>query len=642
MSGRVINRKDGRSAGGAKTHKAQLIGLVLGFLYIALVGATWLGLPLPVPLAALAALWVVALRGRAEVSVIIAAVVLTVVATLATATAVAGATVVPMRPAIYACLVVLGMTACVVISKRSESAFAEIPIHKWDVLLPFVGVTGWFVFTVLAEFKRDSLLLSWVMEGDAANNFIFMRDVIAQGGIQLGGLENPAPMTSIILAIFALAGREGIPVNLLTLHDLTAFAHMWAFAIGLLCLLSGLFTQALLNRVAAPLPLRLAATLFSTALPLSWFFTGYAVDYGFANSVILLIILLASANVAFVHSAARQNQLGSMTLQVLAGICAILTWSPTVIVPAAFWALSLYFDRLALFRYRASGWFLHAAAAIALVSFILFLALPSLLKQGSALSSPGAIFPLDWRPSFGLAIAVVAIAAVAYPRVTAREALVAYTAVVAALLPVLVLLANSSRAGLGWTYYPLKMLWVGTAFILLVGVALAFVACTLIFRHRRAAVFGVGASMLATTFFIGMAPAQGVGYIAKSPVEKIWRDLYFPGQGGDEAATLIASYDDPSRTLVLWRSGLTFEGFLNYWHLKLSLGTFEGRTEADNFVHTASYGVFDLQNVEVFCRLVNSVRLEPIVVVTSDLSNEVEFRSACDVGERQIIFQTDF
>lgn len=595
--------------------------------------AAWFGMPIVLLLVAVALPWIVGLRGLLPISVSIAIVTLMAMWLPIPIFAIAGETPLPLRPLIFGALSTVGAAGSIFAYRRGPISLRELTMGFLTALSAGSGAILWLATLVGIHLGDQGPSLAWVMQGDAANNFLFTRDVLARGGIALGGEANPAPMTSILLASIAISGRTSVLPEDLTLHDLTAFATLWSFAIAALSLLAGLLAYLLMRQATAPRWLILVGSAVASFLPLTWYVSGYPIDYGFVNAPLVLIALLASVIVSF---AFRAFPLISMTIQTLTATIVLATWSPLVLIPAALWLVSAISEPKKIRHFRNWQWWVHLIGIVQLLAFFAVLALPALRSQGSALSGSGAAFPFDWVPSVALALVVAGLAMVAFRIPFSYEGWIVWAVIAGSSAGLLVLLGLNWRTGLGWTYYPLKLLWIGTVLTLLVGFALASRAVSRMFLETRDKVAGAGGIIVAAMLFTFSAPAQAPGYVAEPPLLKIGADRFFGAEGGNDVALAIASFAEPDRSAIFWKTGLPAEGPLNYWLLKLSIGTFQDRDQEDNFVHLASYGLYDLNDISVMCDLIGSLRDEPVDIYTADPSAESLLRESCPPSDREL------
>jgi len=592
-------------------------------------------MPIVVLLIAAAVPWVLAMRGVARVPASLSTVILFAMWLSILVFVVAGETFLPLRPLLFGSIAIVGSVGILFATAREQLAFRRPFKDCWRALPAASGAFIWLASLAWENLRAQEPVIAWVMQGDGANNFIFARDVIERGGILVGGPENPAPMTSILLASAALPGRFNVSPSDLALHDLVGFAWLWAFAIAALCLLTGLLVHLLITQANGPLWWVLVGSAAGSLLPLTWYISGYPIDYGFANAPLVLIPLIAAVTASFSF---RSDPLIVMTIQTMVASIVLATWSPLVLIPAGLWLLSAINGMRSLKSPRGWRWWAHIVGLGQVLFFTATLALPTLLSQGSALSASGAILTFDWAPSVVLACAVSGLAMVAFSRPTSYEVWVVWVVVAGSTAGLLVLLFLNWRSGLGWTYYPLKLLWVSSALMLILGFAVASGAVARLFIGTKGRLVGAVSVAAVGFLFSSIAAPQNPGYVEEPPLTKISSDGFFGAEGGNEVALAIADLAEPDRDVIFWKTGSASEATLNYWLLKLSVGTFEGLTEEDIFVRAASYGLFDLDDVSVLCDLIDMLREGDLDIYTNERSAEKTVDANCQLSERDVRF----
>lgn len=145
---------------------------------------------------------------------------------------------------------------------------------------------------------------SWAMRGDSANNVLFARDVIDREGVAVGPDENPVPFPSALMAIIMASGRGSVASGDLIQHDIGAFTQLWGLCIVLMCLLVGAAAASIARTTITRSGVVGMIAAIASVIPLSWFFTGCALEFAFFSSQVAVPTVLA-AFLGYLGSARR-------------------------------------------------------------------------------------------------------------------------------------------------------------------------------------------------------------------------------------------------------------------------------------------------------------------------------------------------
>lgn len=77
----------------------------------------------------------------------------------------------------------------------------------WWVLAP---ASTWVLLVAVAEVVPGASRVSWAMQGDAANDVLFARDILEARGVELGG-TNPVPMMHVLLSVVFAPQEMRVP-----------------------------------------------------------------------------------------------------------------------------------------------------------------------------------------------------------------------------------------------------------------------------------------------------------------------------------------------------------------------------------------------------------------------------------------------
>lgn len=398
-------------------------------------------------------------------------------------------------------------------------------------------------------------LYAWVMNNDAVNNILMVRDLVNDGGIILGEGGNPVPFTTSMLSLFLAGPHIDYSVHGNLQHDVIGMESFWFLTAVVLGLAAGLLAAELMRRNGKSLGWSVAAAGIASFATNMWFIIGYPIEYGFLNAALGLALLVISVLVFQFYKEHPSTVLGALFL---ASILILATWTPTVLFLVAFVLVVVITQRDNLFvlNLRTLGnWIIPLLLALI---FLFLVTIPSFIRTSSLLSAQGGVehFPIAllWLMpivivtlslmSFGLESPVGwAYSAIGLTQITAVGAL---------------LFLNRSLED-PWTYYPFKMLWFGSAFIALLSIPLALLIISRLkkrlFRFSTAAILSF-AILLSLNWSIPKPSTfmfKGSTGILFSPQGELFNDevagqmfsndqeglvVYWVSQRGDQASAL--------------------------------------------------------------------------------------------------------
>jgi len=478
--------------------------------------------------------------------------------------------------------------------------------------LGFAGSGGvvWCGVLLLAALTTDGAPLSWAMSGDAANNILFVRTMLEQGGVSLGAGQNPVPLTSSFIALFTLPGAVGGPPAVGT--QIVALAEMWTFGIIAACIMCGAFALTLVRDRTVLRYLVVAAT---SMLPLGWLLLSGPILLGFVNFHLTIALLLA-ALVALMR--AQRHVLTSFVTIALALGAILALWAPLAGIPGVALVVVAVVHRRALLAMRKGRLVVALVALAQPVALFFALSLPSLLAQGGALQdSLGAVY--EFRKSHVAILLVVALVAGWFHMRVTRSAGVGWVlfAVVVGGGSCLALLLwiRRNEANL-WMYYQLKFVWFFLAMVLIVAVAAGLAAAAVI--RRRAALSALSAvSLLVVVAGVG-AVAQatvptfsGDSQALKNPLARILTGDFFSVGEGDRVFDRVVEIMDADEKTMLWNSTDPDEDSIMFWVVQMSSTGVE-----DEELRTYAY-YHDPGSMDDLCTI-RELMGEPVTVVTAD------------------------
>ena len=552
-------------------------------------------------------------------------------AALLAAAIIANATGVPLAVALGGALALMASIASTVAFRRANEALSQhrprrhIPPWSGVALGPIVWATG----VATATIRLGHLPLSWAMGGDASNNVVFARQVVVANGIRAVGDPNWIPLPHVLISLFMAPGRAGAAPGPLLLHDLDAFTLTWAFLVAVTCITAGALTFGVARVVAATRPrVLVAASAGGSLLPLTWFFSGYPIAFGFVNAHVALALVLAAFGAYL--GAGRTPGMATGALSLNATLM-LATWSPLVVVPGGLLVAVILRRHRDLRRSRGVEKALIISALGVLVLYFGAVELPIVMGSTGLLGSGGGFlgFPRWGMPLLGFT--AVAVSLIVRSRSGAKLTIGVVTTVCCLAAGLGAVLVLGGHGLLAWTYYPHKFAWLGELMLvtLLTGLAPGLIPVRV--RERSAVVLYAG---LLVAVFVGLGGAvrSPLAVLAKSnlgssPVAFI--ALHGDGGNRDALPQAIADLTRPDELRLLWRSGEAVENDADFWTLNLRAGAIaDEMTPEDNYT-LRLLGYFpDHTGAEGLCtaRTLGGI---PVLAVTRDTSLSEEVHNQC-------------
>ncbi len=507
----------------------------------------------------------------------------------------------------------VGLTVLPIDRKWVASGFGVKTIFPW--LSSLLGAVLWLGVLSASAFVRDAARVSWAMTGDAANNVLFARDIILQPGIALGGGANPVPLPSAVAALAMAFGRDGLSSADLLRHDVTAFAFVWALLIGVTSVMAGTAASAI-ARASDARPAVVAMTgATASLLPLSWFFTGYPIEFGFFNVHVALPIVFAAI---FSYFGSRESPVVSLALLTFAATLLLASWSPLVLIPGALGLVVVLRHWRQVIAFRNGSHWLLAVGIFQLLAYGVLVVVPSLLVLGGALGAQGGVVAFHkWMLPAAASITVV-LALVARKGKNSDALFGSLAVALGATVALAVLLATTLRGSSEWTYYPLKLAWLMTCILIVYSLGLLLPAATRIFGSRRIQLGLFGLVLVGTIGFTFVAPMTSVGQ-RRQPIYV--RILAGNVVGiGDNVAQEIFALADTRKPRILWKSQNPHEDMINFWLLEMA-----SESVKDGFaLRTAAYNAFTMTHTSQLCSVLYLIGPGTQVLTSSPaLSSEV-------------------
>lgn len=483
-------------------------------------------------------------------------------------------------------------------------------------LAPALGGVVWIAVIVIAQFLPHTVGISWAMNGDSANNVLFARVVLNHQGVSIGGGENPVPLTSAVLAVAMAAGRERLPSSGLLAHDVLSELAVWTITIAALCFVVGMI-------VAASIPMtrvrvRIVAAAAGSLLPLCWYMVGYPIEFGFLNTHIALVVVLA-AWLIYLRTPDRPGMaIGGLAV---AATLALAVWSPLVLFPGALLLAVLVRSRRGLGRMPRVEAFFAMAGVAQLLGYALGVTLTSLLAQSVFLSAAGGAYPFSRWTLFALIVGTVVVGILARRTPTAAVGAVAVSAASALGFAALLFAARTTPDP--WiSYYPLKFFWLAGVLLFVIALGLVIGLATRWWTRRIGTVLSLAILTAACIVAVQAIPFSRTGYVRENPVLFVLRGDSWPNSRATVAK--IFRYGDMAAPTILWRSGFAQESVVDFWVMQMQYDNAK-----DNIaLSLAAYGEYDTAKIGDLCHVVTLMRV-PVHVITADAGLPAEAAAAC-------------
>ncbi len=518
----------------------------------------------------------------------------------------------------------LASAAGIVVFFRSREAPAAIRATRFGVALAATsGAIAWLVTYGLCFLVPGATTIDWALRNDAAPHFMYARGIIYNGGIRLSDMAaDPVPLGHALAAI-AMAPTDSAVSRAELLHkDLQAFASVWIVLLALTCILAGVLASAVAGKVATGwrgTPALAAAC--GSALPVTWFFSGYPIEFGFLNGPVVFAILFAAV---IVFLDAERRPALALASQFLAGTLILAVWSPLIFLPLTVAVVVAWKHRAQLRAIRGRSLVMLLVSLGQFLTYAAVVEAPLFLSSRSSLGGIGGLagFPKWMLPSF--ALTVVLLARKVYPsRDSTRRAGLVLTAIVGTLgLGAVIGYAHNSFFGV-WSYYPHKYAWFVAGLLIVIGVGLV-ARWSMMVSSRRARGWLLGGMIFAIVSLFGplvVIPQDSFERFSAVPLPLMLNGNYYIGDDQISDEILANTHDDG--LYIRWRSGEKNEHVVNNWLIQLAG---EGRPSHDKgqlFIMGA------LMSTDVHVCQVAGFAGVPTHIVTADRGLDASLKDQC-------------
>lgn len=520
-------------------------------------------------------------------------------------------------------LIVIGLAAvvgalCAIRLQRVGTTFTRS--DTVDLAFTVTGALVWGAVIAVAAVIPGGSPISWAMTGDAANNVLFARTMLEQGGVSLGIGQNPVPLTTAFIGLFSLPGAVG---GSTVGTEILALAEMWSFGIAAACVMSGALALSLIKRRSA---LGLLAVALASALPLGWTILSGPILLGFVNFHLTLALLTAGL-VTLVH--AGRAVLTSFVTVSLALAAVLALWAPLVGIPGVALVVLAIVHRKALLALRRGRLAIALLALAQPAGLFLALSVPSLIGQGDALQdSLGAVFDFK-KIIVAVALVFAIVVGVLHMRATKTRdmgwVLIALVGGGGACLAALLWLRRNEANV--WSYYQLKFLWFFLAMLLIVGVAAGLALAAVVDRRSVWSAVTIVAVLALVTGLDEYAKAtvptfSNDAQALKNPMARVVTGDFFSVGEDDRVFHRVVELMSADEKSILWESTDPDEDSIMFWVVQLSSSGVE-----DVDLRTFAY-YHDGTSMEDLCTIRELIG-PPVTVVTAkqDIADRVE--AAC-------------
>lgn len=337
--------------------------------------------------------------------------------------------------------------------------FSEIRSYWPAFIVPLI--TGFFIFC----FGITSQLgYSWAMQNDAIWNLVVSRFVTNDGGVISERHPNPSPLIPELLSFSSLSGRSNQNELTLFQHDITRAAETWLILALLCSLLSGLIALSLRNYQNKWL--RILSGLIASAIPLSWFSFGYALEFGFYNASIATLLMLLIWALWQTGKHLPYHRLGGLAVILL---CCLSAWGPLAAIPVSLSFVAL----IEIFRHKdkpqSTNQIVFCAATwLIVIVYGLLITIPDIQKQSGSLSADGGIFEI--HPITAALTVFLSTVAIVFVSLQLKDKNSFWGIIFFAFscLAAIAYLALQRGAEVSkWGYYPVKFTWLLMIFLII-------------------------------------------------------------------------------------------------------------------------------------------------------------------------------
>lgn len=515
----------------------------------------------------------------------------------------------------------LGLVRCFTPNGSFQYSLNTKPRNLFLTLASFSGALIWSSYYVGTRIFQTNSSISWVMSGDTATFLADTGEYIRPGG--LGIIGAPVPIPSLLIGLFSSGASFWTTEESSLSARVAGLSDSWAICIIFMSILVTLVSTATLKQAkTSPLLIALISGVVSL-FPLTWIYTGYAINYGFFSSTIVLCLLL----MAFLLYLNFSGNLPFQLFQYLVLSCAIfLVWIPFAVFPVGLLLVNLNKENIKSF-FKANGAIRNSLFAVLVsILFTITVVLPyifsilgtSALGSGMLVLNGAAIY---FRPIVLLSAVVSALIFGFWAtglKSSFSKGII--SSVLVFLLSFIYMVIASGKSDFPWMYYPSKYAWIALLFLLpLIFTSVAAVVFRLLPQIKWIQVLS-GFLMIIVVFYffkilstkghinIGSETSDIFHLVSKGPeVPQIDR------VPSNEVAQKIFNNVGKDDLFLFWGSGDPNEGIIDFWVLK----NWNSSEHGNYFIGDITYGLRPHDST-VLCELGATIS-QKINVITSDV-----------------------
>jgi hypothetical protein len=256
-------------------------------------------------------------------------------------------------------------------------------------------------------------------------------------------------------------------------------------------------------------------------LPLAWFSLGYALEFGFYNATLSLLLMLTMWLIWQTGTANQNVRLGALGLALV--VC-LAAWGPLALIPASLSLLALLLILKQKIKVTTiwEKWFVGLSWAVA-IAYGLLVTIPDLREQSGALGADGGIFeiaPIQAGITIGACFLVIGLSSWLLQERELLLGICVFT--ISSLFAITYLALQRGQDVSRWGYYPVKYSWLLMCSLLIIATAFALV---LIFSSRLRYSYKFISALIAGMFMFALAwqmpIRQPPTYLSVFPVANI-------------------------------------------------------------------------------------------------------------------------
>lgn len=522
--------------------------------------------------------------------------------------------------------------------------FDSWPSFVLDVSL-FIAPLVWVIAASISLFGFGGVGAAWAMSGDSATFLTQARDLITPGTVEIW--HNVVPVAAAISSIFMLAAHTNDLTQSVLESDVLGLAGTWIFVFACISWVTGAVVVSLiqLNTQVNKRILALAG-LGGSIIPFTWFYSGYALSFGFLGASFALLIVLAALLVFLQKEISPSLKVG---LFLFSASAAFFAWTPFVLVPLILLATELP----TLWRSKASiNPFEIGFIVVGFLQFVLVFVLQLLpfflatqqssLPGGTVLALNGAA--VYFRPIFVGGIFVLAFGAFVLGLLKRHKKIFTTFVSIELLLGLAFgyLVIASKQIEFPWLYYPSKFIWLVMLILAPLSIGALFLWALRVKLFSRSQFLQVlVVVMVFAVVMVSLRATSAWGHVnAGLQRPDIFSEVLQPRAESAidqipnrEVAQSIFELENREQLRILWDSDYPNEDQINFWMLKMWSISDHGPLMLGDFI----YGTKP-KTIDSLCEILIQVRT-PVEIITANQNLQKDLLQSCSETNPRIILQ---